>query len=720
MKQHIKFFYIFFVLLTSFLSAQQNKIDSLFTELKKWQNKNDYRADTTLYNIYYNLGKQFLNSNPDTSIYFFKQSIIKAQKIKDAFKEVESIKTIGWCYYLIGDYNMAMQQYELTLKLLPKNVEEKDKIRKQKVFAAILLNIGTVHWSQGNYAKTLEYYFKALKIDEEIGNKKGQAIDLGNIGNVYNYQNNYIKALEYYFKALKIDEELKNKNGIARHLANIGLIYSNQRKYDWALENFFRSLKTFEEIGNKQGQSTVLGNIGIVYNEEGNYSKALEYYSKALKICDESGDKRSQALHLGNMGSLYRQQKKYKESENCLKKAITISEELHDFYYLQEFYISLSELYSKIKKYKDALEAYKKYVICKDSLDSRENKKALATKEMQYLFEKKQVEEQVKHEKMMALAKVEKRKQKIIIWAVSSGFVLILIFAIFIYRSLRITKKQKEIIEEAKNLISRQKEEVELQKHLVEEKNKEITDSIHYAKRIQQSILTDDNEWKRLLPDSFIIYLPKDIVAGDFYWLVETDIYIYVAAADCTGHGVPGAMVSVTCNNALNKSVLEEKIINTNEILTRTRQIVVKQLYSQQGQLQDGMDICLVRINKDNPKQIQYSGANRPLVVVNNGELKEYTPDKQPIGYYEGATPFNAQDIELSEGSYLYLFTDGYADQFGGEKNKKLGTKRWKEMLKELAQKTTEKQEEYLREFITQWRGNEIQTDDVTVIGIRC
>jgi len=435
------------------------------------------------------------------------------------------------------------------------------------------------------------------------------------------------------------------------------------------------------------------------------------------------------------LGIFISNKKKYKEAEEYLKKAIEIGEELHIIYELQGLYHSLSELYSKTGIYKNALEAYKKYVMYKDSINSEENRKALATKEMQYLFEKKQAEEKARYEKMMALAEAEKKRQKIIIWFVTVSLILILAFLGVTFYSLQVTKKQKRIIEEAKDeiarqkeeverqnvIIKRQKEEVEEQKRLVEEKNKEITDSILYARRIQDVILPDKDLWKKLLPDSFVLYLPRDIVAGDFYWLVETDDYIFVAAADCTGHGVPGAMVSVTCSHALNITVLEEKITNTNEILNRTREIVIKQLQSQQqGQLQDGMDICLVRINKSNRLQIQYSGANRSLVVINNGELKEYAPDKQPIGYYEGAIPFNAQDVEIAEGSYLYLFTDGYADQFGGEKNKKLGTKRWKEMLLELAQKPTEEQIEYLRDFFQKWKGDNFQTDDVTVIGIRC
>jgi len=735
MKKHIKIYIFLFTILSSSLSAQQSKIDSLFTELKKWQNKSGYTADTTLYEIYYNLGKQFSNSNPDTAIYFFKQSITKAKSIKDAIKEAWDVKEIGWCYYVKSDFNLAMQQYELALKVLSEKVDEKDKIQKQKVYAAIFGNIGIVYKEQGNYVKALDYYFKALKIFEEIGDKQRQAANLGNIGLVYCKQGDYAKALDYYFKTLKIYEEVGNKQGQANNLGNIGGVYLDQGNYTQALEYYFKALKINEEIGNKHGQSVNLENIGIVYKNQGNYAKALKYYFKVQKIDEEIGNKKGQAINLGIIGDIYIKQKKYKEAEKYLKKAIEIGEELHIIYELQSFYNSLSELYSQTGRYKDALEAYKKHVMYKDSVNSEENKKALATKEMQYLFEKKQAEEKARYEKMMALAEAEKKRQKIIIWFVTVSLILILAFLGVTFYSLQVTKKQKRIIEEAKDEIARQKEEVERQnviikqqkeeveeqKRLVEEKNKEITDSILYARRIQDVILPDEDLWKKLLPDSFVLYLPKDIVAGDFYWLVETDDYIFVAAADCTGHGVPGAMVSVTCSHALNITVLEEKITNTNEILNRTREIVIKQLQSQQqGQLQDGMDICLVRINKSNRLQIQYSGANRPLVVINNGELKEYTPDKQPVGYYENAKPFNAQDIEIGEGSYLYLFTDGYADQFGGEKNKKLGTKRWKEMLLGLAQKPTEEQIEYLRDFFQKWKGDNFQTDDVTVIGIRC
>jgi tetratricopeptide (TPR) repeat protein len=760
MKKHVKLFFFLLTVLPPSLFAQQSKMDSLFAELKKWQNKSGYGADTTLNNIYYNLGIQFQKFNPDTAIYFFKQTIIKAKSIKDAIKEAESVNQLGRCFYVKGDFNLAMQQYERALKVLPENVNEKDKIRKQKVYAIILVNIGTVYASQGNYVKALEYYFKALKINEEIGNKQGQsanigniglvysdqgnyakaldyffraqkideeignkqyqATNLGNIGNVYASQGNYVKALEYHFKALKICEEIGDKKNQATILGNIGLVYSDQGNYAKALDYFFKALKINKELGRKQGQAVNLVNIGTVYEDQGNYTKALEYYFKAQKIDEEIGDKQGQAINLGNIGSLYFNLKKYKEAEEYLKKAIAIGEELHIIYHLEDFYNSLSELYSKTGRDKDALEAYKKHVMWKDSVNSEENKKALATKEMQYLFEKKQAEEQAKFDKMMALAEAEKKRQQIFIWFVTICLILMIAFLGVTFYTLQITKKQKRIIEEARDEIARQKEEVEKQKQLVEEKNKEITDSILYARRIQDAILPDEDLWKKLLPDSFVLYLPKDIVAGDFYWLVETAHYIFVASADCTGHGVPGAMVSVTCHNALNKAVLEEGLQNTNEILNQTREIVIKQLQSQQqGQLQDGMDICLVRINKKNRLQIQYSGANRPLVVIKDSLVTEYAPDKQPIGYYEQMQSFTAQDIQLTENTCMCLFTDGYTDQFGGERNKKLGSKRLKELLSEISAKDTQEQRTFLKQYFEEWKGTREQMDDVTIIGVR-
>ncbi|RME19481.1 MAG: serine/threonine-protein phosphatase, partial [Bacteroidetes bacterium] len=373
---------------------------------------------------------------------------------------------------------------------------------------------------------------------------------------------------------------------------------------------------------------------------------------------------------------------------------------------------TLYETYKHLKQYKDALEMFELYVQTKDTLNSKENRKALQTMELKYQYEKEQAIKEQEHQKQLAIQQKEKERQKVISYAVTTGLILVLAFSIVIFNRLQITNKQKKIIE-------KQKQVVEEQKKLVEEKNKEITDSIVYAKRIQDAILPSDAKWQTLLPNSFVLYLPKDIIAGDFYWLEETEDYIFVAAADCTGHGVPGAMVSVVCSNALTKTVLEEKIYSTDKILHRTREIVVEKLSASEKQIQDGMDVALIRISKKDRRTIQFSGANRPLFVLSQSGIQEIQGDKQPVGLYDNETPFTCTELFIQKGDELILFTDGFGDQFGGEKGKKLGSKRFRELVAGIAHLSCDEQKEYLKEFFTQWKRGEDQTDDITVIGIR-
>jgi ligand-binding sensor domain-containing protein/serine phosphatase RsbU (regulator of sigma subunit) len=293
---------------------------------------------------------------------------------------------------------------------------------------------------------------------------------------------------------------------------------------------------------------------------------------------------------------------------------------------------------------------------------------------------------------------------------------ILMVYAIVIINNRRLRKRAEELAEEVRKAtvtILEQKEKIEL-------KNKDIMDSIIYALRIQKAILPDEKKWNKLLPDSFKLYLPKDVLAGDFYWLEENENYIYVAAADCTGHGVPGAMVSVVCSSALTKAVLEDKLTNTNKILDRVREIVVEKLSSNEGQLRDGMDVCLVRINKNNRKEIQYSGANRPLFIIKaNGVLEELSPDKQTIGWTEETSPFKAENKVLEQGDMLYLTTDGYADQFGGEKGKKFKAANLKKLLLSIQNENMEQQKIILQQTFNQWKANLEQVDDVLVIGVK-
>ncbi|MDF2437948.1 MAG: protein serine/threonine phosphatase [Bacteroidota bacterium] len=260
---------------------------------------------------------------------------------------------------------------------------------------------------------------------------------------------------------------------------------------------------------------------------------------------------------------------------------------------------------------------------------------------------------------------------------------------------------------------------------VVTEKNKEITDSINYAKHIQSAILPSLRTFKDHLPGSFVLYKPKDIVAGDFYWMFAQDDHIYFAAADCTGHGVPGAMVSVICSNALNRSVKEFGITQPGEILDKARELVIETFIHsedirerEQHEVKDGMDISLCCLNIKT-RELLWSGANNPLWIIRHSELLEFKPDKQPIGLSDNPKPFNTKSIQLEPADNIFIFTDGYADQFGGEKGKKFKYSKFKELLVRISRHTPETQLNTIEKELDEWKHGLEQVDDILVVGVR-
>lgn len=253
------------------------------------------------------------------------------------------------------------------------------------------------------------------------------------------------------------------------------------------------------------------------------------------------------------------------------------------------------------------------------------------------------------------------------------------------------------------------------QNKIISEKNKDIIDSINYALKIQRSILPSLSYLKKYVQDYFIIFKPKDIVSGDFYWSYEDEQHLYIAVADSTGHGVPGSMVSIVCSNALSRAVIQLKLTNTAEILDHVKKFVIK---SFQDGMNDGMDICFCRLDKST-KQLQYSGAHNPLLIFSDGELKTLKACRQPIGRYRKEQPFSCAEAQLKTGDLIYLFTDGYYDQFGGESNKKMKIKTFKTLLAKHHSQPMEKQKELFENYLNKWKGDNEQLDDITVLGIK-
>ena len=358
------------------------------------------------------------------------------------------------------------------------------------------------------------------------------------------------------------------------------------------------------------------------------------------------------------------------------------------------------------------------YIEMRDSIESEENQKEVIRQEYKYAYEKKAAADSIKAAEATKVQKAEiarqdaeleaKEKEKMMLYG---GLGLVVLFSLFLFNRFRLIRKQKSIIEE-------QKMEVDKAYNHLEEKNNEIMDSIRYAKRIQSAILPPQKLVKQYLPKSFILYKPKDVVAGDFYWMEHKEGKVLFAAADCTGHGVPGAMVSVVCHNALNRSVREHNLTEPGKILDKTREIVIEEFAKSNEEVKDGMDIALCALQGN---ILQYAGAHNPLWIVRKGaeEVEEIKANKEPIGNFDSPQPYATHTFELQKGDSIYIFSDSYVDQFGGKKRKKFKAKAFRELLLSIQDKNMEEQCSLIDEAFEEWKGKLEQIDDVCVIGVK-
>ena len=677
------------------LVIAQDKADSLLLLLKK------DKEDTIKVNHLNDLAMIRCYSDPDTSVILANNALAIAGRINSKRHIADSYQQIAIANYMKGDYGASLENNFKTLKI---RQETKDK----GGIAEVYNNIGNVYSDQGNYPEALKNYYASLKIREAIGNKKDIAISYNNIGIIYDSQKNYPEALKNYFAALKLFEEIGAKMGIAHSYNNIGIIYKEQGNYPEALKNYNASLKIRVEIADKSGISYSYNNIGSVNIEQGNYSEALKNYFASLKIREEIGDKAGIAGSYNNIGDVYSRLKKYKEAEEYLIKSKKLSEEIGYKENLSNTYNALTELDSSKGDFRGAFENHKLYILYRDSMDNEEARKKTIQTQMTYEFDKKQETAKSEQDKKDVIAEAEKRRQRIITYAVGAGLVLVLLLALFIFRGYRVKQKANVELAEKNSLI-------EKAKSIIEEKNKDITDSINYAQRIQRAFLASEAILKNNLEDYFVLFKPKDIVSGDFYWASEKGNKFYLAVCDSTGHGVPGAFMSLINMSFLNEAINKEELIHPNRVFNHVRQRLIENISSEGGK--DGMDGMLFCFDK-NKKEISYAAAyNSPLLM--NGTLQELESDKMPVGASEKQESFTHFNFTFKAGNILYLYTDGYADQFGGPKNKKFRYKQLNELLSENSSRPLLEQKDILEKTFEKWKGGMEQVDDVLIIGIR-
>jgi serine phosphatase RsbU (regulator of sigma subunit)/TPR repeat protein len=692
------------LLLISLNSTSQN-LDSLWTI---WNDTS--RADTSrLEAIDKIVVNGYLYSKPDSAFYFAGLQYDFAESINNKEWMSNSLNMQGVSFAIIDDLAKAIDYYTRSLKI-------KEEIGDKQGIASSLGNIGLIYDEQGNYNKAISYFTKSLKIFEELGNKSGIAGHLNNIGLIYDIQEDYAKAIDYYNRSLKMDQELGNKSGIATSLNNIGNIYQTKRDLEKAMNYFTKSLNIFEEIGNKSGIAMSLNNIGENYFYQDDYSKAMYYHAKGLMIDEEIGNKKGIERCLNNIGNIYKEQGYYYKALEKYTESLGIALEIGNVETINDASENLWEINKKLGKHKQALEMYELYIKMRDSILSIENKTATIHLGFKYEYEKEQALVDAKHNELMHI-KSEKiktqnekiEKERVIKYSLFIGMLLVISSLFVIFKNLRKTKLQKALIET-------QHKKTKLQKALIETQHKDLTSSITYAKRIQAALLPTDLAVTESFKDSFILYLPKDIVAGDFYWLEKTKDTTLFAVADCTGHGVPGAMVSVICNNGLNRSVREYNISQPSKILDKTREIVIQEFAKSNEDIQDGMDIALCSIKGD---KLNYSGAHNPLIVIRDKRVIQIKSDRQPIGAYEKAEDFTNHTLDIQKDDLIYIFTVGFTDQFGGEKRKKYRLQNLLTLLTDISTKSLSEQNSILKQEFTSWKGTEDQIDDVCIMGVR-
>jgi len=661
-----------------------------------------------------------------------------------------ALNNFGYLYETSGNISKSFEFFNLAY-LIQKENDDKPGM------AGSLLNLGKIFRQQGNIPIALEKYHNALKIYIEINDKPGMAIAYNNIAYVYENQNEFIKAIEYYYKALKIYIEINDKSGSALCYSNLAYLYNThcelffvdsnkdceRQGHIKAIELIKKSVEIQKESNDYEGLASSLNSLGNIYENYGDpycnkldtecyklsTQLAIDYYMRALQIRKEYNIKSGISISYESLAGIMFKQNKTEESYKYAVLSMQTAKELGFPENIMDAANILKKIYQKKGNYIKALESYELYIQMRDSITNEENKKSTYKKQFQIEYEIQATKDGLKHEQAI-------NQQRMYTLSGFVGFIFMIIVASVSYKALKNKKKANLLLEKKNAEIFLQKEEilaqrdeievqrdiVTLQKEKIEEIHKEVTDSINYAKRIQDALLPISDFARADLGEHFILFKPKNIVSGDFYWTTKLQDNLYVCVADCTGHGVPGAFMSMLGISFLNEIVINNHIEKPDLILNNLRILIIEALKQKglQGEQKDGMDISFAVINTLT-NQCNWAGANNPLIVIspNNSEIIEIKPDKMPIAIYPEMKDFTNHSFTIENNSMIYLFSDGYSDQFGGPKGRKFMYKNFKELLIKQSKLQVGEQLKNFEETITKWIGNGSQTDDITVMGIR-
>jgi serine phosphatase RsbU (regulator of sigma subunit) len=657
-----KFLIIIFFYLPSLFSI--NVVDSLRQKLAV---KNI--TDTATINIYNDIALFYEEKANDSCLYYANAALRLSQKINYLAGCGKAYNSIGSYYNGKGDYQKALANYIDGYKIYEKN-------NSRKAMSNLMNSIGNTYLGINNQKKALEAYTLSYEIASKDSNKYMMGISSIGLGNIYLFKKDANEALYFFTRAKNVFEKFPNAlYPLSVSYTLIGDANVELNKFDEAFVNFNKAVDQLKTLNNTYGIAATYQVMGEAYKKRKELNKALEYFLKSYPIFEE--------------------RKAYDDLKNLS--------------------LNISEVYKQQRNFEKALEYSNKYISYKDSVFNTEKNKQLLEVETKYETEKKEQQNIIlKKQNDLSIERIQ--RQNILSYFIIGSLFISLLFGVFMYRVYSHKKKSHKLILKQKEQVEQKQGEIEMQKQLIELKQTEIVDSINYAKRIQYALLAKDKLLLENLKSHFVLFKPKDIVSGDFYWATEHEDNFYLAVCDSTGHGVPGAFMSLLSIGFLSEAIKEKDIQRPNEIFDYVRKRLIESVSNEEQK--DGFDGVIIRINKKT-KQVTYAAANNPPIIVSNGNFVPLKFDKMPVGKGENLEPFSEHKILSDENHIIYLYTDGYADQFGGTKGKKFKYKPLNEMLISISQKPLNEQSEILSSVFNDWMGNLEQVDDVCVIGIK-
>lgn len=626
---------------------------------------------------------------------------ILAQKRVDSLLLQTLLKT-GEATYRRGALDSAIQIFQKGLTLSGDSLNEKFR-------CVFLIKLGTMNREKGIYNVASQFLYEALKIADAHRLEKLKGDCYNSIAIIASIQKESDKALEYYKLSLAISQKLNSPSGQASAYNNMGILYMDHGLNTAALRYFLKALNINSKLGDAYSVAINNENIGLAYSGMGNHPLALIYYDRALRTWYSFSDNLSVAINLGYIGNALIRQKKEGIAIDTLQKAYLYATKANSQNTRKDIARYLAEAYELKKDYKHALYFTKIIGGLNDSILNDEKIKEITKIQLNYSFNKLKAQDSVRYQMDVKMREEQLKTEKNYKYIVSAVLLAILGLLVFVYKNYSQKRKANVLITEQKNLL--------------EQKQHEILDSITYANQIQEAILSNREILDREFPDNFILFKPKDIVSGDFYWSTEQNNRFYLAVCDSTGHGVPGAFMSLLNMSFLSEAINEKGLYSPDEVFSYVRgrlEATIGKSGSQDGM--DGILLCFDR----NTKQISYAAANNAPVLISGGQWREQLKDKIPVGKMEKNENFHLYTLNWQPGDMLYLYTDGYADQFGGDTEKeringgkKFKYKRLNHLLQEISGLPLYRQIGALNKQLENWRGDLEQIDDICIIGIQ-